>query len=86
LRFNPFLIAIAIFIYFAATNEYRLVLMQERGRQFGFWDWVRTASGQRPPADETGEDEVVISPPPYERGPSARSRLSEDTQNPFGNA
>ncbi len=78
------LVAIAIFIYFAATNEYRMVLMQERGRQFGFWDWVRAASGQRPPAgDPGGEDEVIISPPPYERGPSERSRLSEDTESPF---
>lgn len=83
--FSPMLIALGFFIHYSASQEYRMVLIQERGRQFGFWDWVRAASGQRPPADEAGDDEVIISPPPYKRGPSARSRLSEDTRDPFDN-
>lgn len=77
------LIAIGIFIYFAANQEYRMVLMQERGRPFGFWDWVRTASGQQGPVEEVDEDQVIISPPPYKRGPASRSKLSEDTHDPF---
>ena len=80
-----FLIAIGIFIYFAANQEYRMVLIQERGRPTGFWDWVRTASGQQAPAEEVDQDQVTISPPPYERGPSSRSSLSEDTHNPLDN-
>ena len=83
--FDPMLIVIAFFIHFAASQEYRIVLMQERGRQFGFWDWVRTASGQPPDTADSDSDEVVISPPPYERGPSSRSRLSEDSGSPFDN-
>lgn len=79
------LVAIAIFIYFAAGQEYRLVLMQERGRQFDFWDWARTASGSRPQQDPaSGDDQVVISPPPYRRGPASKSRLIEDDESPFG--
>jgi hypothetical protein len=82
---EPLFIAVGIFIYFAANQEYRMVLMQERGRPFGFWDWVRKASGQQTAAEEVDQDQVTISPPPYERGPSSRSSLSEDTNNPLDN-
>ncbi len=77
-------IAIGIFIYIAAGQEYRIVQMQERGRQAGFWDWVRTASGNRPQRDPSDADQVVISPPPYSRGPSSRSPLTEDDEGPSG--
>jgi Zn-dependent protease len=77
--------ALGLFIYFAANQEYRMVLMQERGRPFGFWDWVRKASGQQTAAEKVDQDQVTISPPPYERGPSSRSSLSEDTHNPLDN-
>jgi len=79
---NFFLVAIAFFIHYAATQEYRMVLIQERGRPFTFWDWARAAAG-RPPEDEADNDEVIISPPPYERGPASRSRLSEDDSPHF---
>ncbi len=62
---NWFLLAIAIFIYFAAGAEYRMVLMQEayRRRNSAPWPFPGHARPQR------GEDglEVTVGPPPYSR-------------------
>ena len=57
------LVAIAVFIYFAAGSEYRMVALQEsmspfyRAPNFGF--------GQPPPRPDMNS-EVYVSPPPYE--------------------
>lgn len=84
IRYGEFIfIAIAIFIYFAASQEYRMVLMQERGRRFGIWDWINQAAGRPQPPRADEDDQVLISPPPYEKGPSSRSRLTEDDDNPM---
>lgn len=69
------LIAIAVFIYFAAGSEYRMVAMQEstspfsRGPGFGF---------QQPPPRPNVYDHVVVSPPPYETPSSHRRRSPRD--------
>lgn len=82
------LIILAIFLYYVANKEYRAVLAQERGRNYGFWDWVSMAAGQRQPTKEESidDDQVVISPPPYKKGPASHSRISEDHQDSFGNS
>ena len=81
---EPVFFFLGIFLYFIAGREYRMVEIQEHGRRFSFWDWVRTASGNPPPPQDAGdEDQVIISPPPYKRGPASRSRISEDTKGPF---
>lgn len=67
-QFNLFLIAIAIFIYFAAGAEYRTVAVQETiGRRF-----YRPSAPPSPPPQaqqsfQSGDREFTVSPPPYER-------------------
>ena len=79
-------IAIAFFIYSAAGNEYRMVQVQEAAKQqgFGFDPW--------PPLEHQGnvytsDDKVIISPPPYEKGPDSETEIhsSDDDDNPFTN-
>lgn len=61
---NLILMAIALFIYFAAGAEWRMVVMQERMRRaadpFGY-----DRSGGIPPSAQ--DDHVLVSPPPYAR-------------------
>ena len=65
---NIFLILIAVFIYQAAGAEYRMVRMQESPPS-PFWPpWVVQ---QEPMTYD--EDEVTVSPPPYERSRPASS-------------
>lgn len=56
------LLAVTVFVFWAAEMEYRLVRAEERMRQAGFW-WV--VPGAEPPLSV--QDRVVISPPPYRR-------------------
>jgi Zn-dependent protease len=68
--FNLMLLAIAVFIYYAANAEYRMVMAQERFRQTGDNPFENLFGGtfrQQPPPTEQEEDEVVVSPPPYAR-------------------
>ncbi len=85
------LVAIAIFIYIAAGNEYRMVQMealasQQRRRGAGHWPPFAP-----PPAPPTGwstdanDDRAIVSPPPYDHGPDQEAELREERQdNPFG--
>lgn len=71
---NIFLILIAVFIYQAAGAEYRMVRMQEAARTPPMWPpWA----GQQQPM-QYDEDEVTVSPPPYER-----SRPASSTDRPL---
>lgn len=82
-------IAIAFFIFIAAGNEYRYVQMQEsrKRRPDG---WPPFGFGPPPPPHtgswaETEDDQVVISPPPYEKGPEQRIDVQVDSKgNPLG--
>lgn len=56
------LLAVAIFVFWAAEMEYRMVRAEERMRQAGFW-WM----AQDPEPPPATDDRVVISPPPYRR-------------------
>jgi Zn-dependent protease len=63
------LLLIAVFVYQAAEQEYRLVQMEEtRG-----FDPFRVFWTPEPPP--VPQDEVRVSPPPYERGRDRRSDL-----------
>jgi hypothetical protein len=60
-----------------------MVRMQEQIRQgFEFWQWPR--SGERW-KEEDPQDEVIISPPPYEDGPDRRSDIRSSDDDPFRN-
>lgn len=82
------LIAIAFFIYIAAGNEYRAVRMQEAAKRGGFREWPPFFASPPPPpppppyaggdADGDGENAVIVSPPPYERGPPRRTEIHEE--------
>jgi Zn-dependent protease len=76
------LIAIAFFIYSAAGAECRMVEQDEmlRRQKQGIWPFFG-APIDRPPASP--EDEVIISPPPYERGPDRRAEIQPHDDNPF---
>ncbi|TAN37342.1 MAG: hypothetical protein EPN23_05780 [Verrucomicrobia bacterium] len=70
---NPLLVVIAVFIYFAAGAEYRMVLMQEMSRQAPpIWPWIWNQSPPTPPPDE---NDVVVSPPPFRRERAKRISL-----------
>jgi Zn-dependent protease len=73
------LIAIAFFIYIAAGNEYRSVLMQEAAKRGGFASWPPFFTPPRPPPRAGGGDDitdaVIVSPPPYEDGPPRRAEI-----------
>lgn len=66
LKVNIFLILIAIFIYQAAGAEYRMVRIQEASRHQQYGPWA-------PPIEKIWpyEDEIIVSPPPYRRGPAS---------------
>ena len=61
---NWILVFIAFFIFIAAGNEYRIVVLQEAAKTGRApWRGFENVYG----ADER-EDRVVVGPPPYERG------------------
>lgn len=72
---------IAVFIFIAADREYRLVRLQEAAQQQAspFWPFQVLQGGKA-----EAEDKVVISPPPYRRGPDSESDLRvQRRRNPF---
>lgn len=76
------LMLVSYFIFSAAGQEYKLVQMQDRMRRgqpppFPFPFFTAT-----PPPDDPVEDRVVISPPPYERGPAVESDVRPGRQPP----
>jgi len=84
LLLNPhrwILVAIAFFIYIAAGHEYRLVQIQEAAKRQGFGTW--TPFGQQWNSHDDDE-KVLISPPPYERGPGSKADIHlSDDDDPF---
>ena len=78
------LIVIAFFIFVSAGNEYRHVQMQEAARRQGFGAWPPFDAPSASNADE--DDQVTISPPPYEKGPGTRTEIHPaDDNSPFRN-
>lgn len=74
------LVAIAIFVYIAAGNEYRFVEMQERARGFGGF----SPDDDDPTEGGAGDDQVSIGPPPYESKRKSRSEIHPVDDDPFG--
>lgn len=81
---NPFMIFIALFIFIYGNHEYRMVQIEELMRQRGF--------GEAPPPFSSGPDTpvddhtVLISPPPYAKGPAQRTEIQREQPargNPF---
>jgi Zn-dependent protease len=72
------LVMIAFFIFIAAGNEYRYVQMQEAARGFGGPPPFGFPPADDDPDGDVPGDEVLISPPPYEKGSETRARLHED--------
>ena len=65
------LIIIAVFIYYAAGAECRMVMAHEQIKrqqeeQFAFWI-RKNQQNQTPPPRVYGDDEVIVGPPPYEK-------------------
>jgi hypothetical protein len=81
-----FMVAIAFFVFTAAGNELRMV-MAETARRQGWqnpWSMFTGAMGGNPPPVEPRDDEQVrISPPPYERGPDRKADIKPDRNDPF---
>lgn len=70
---NFMLILIAVFIYFSASMEYRMALMQEMSQQappLWSWFWNQPPAGLPP-----DENDVVVSPPPFRRERAKRIGL-----------
>ena len=79
-------VVIAFFIFTAAGNEYRMVKMQEEAKQRGGFNLWPPIYDEPPPLpdDDTGRNQVIISPPPYEKGPTRKTDIhSTDEDDPF---
>lgn len=74
------MIAIAFFIYSAAGAEYRMVAREEAYRQQKHSSWPFFGDSANDPAPD---DQVIISPPPYERGPNRRAEIQPHKDDPF---
>lgn len=84
-RSEWFLVAIAFYIYHAAEQEYRMVKQQEAASAWGFATEpeYEFESAQ---ADPAADDRVVISPPPYKKGPGSTADIHHaEEDNPFTN-
>jgi Zn-dependent protease len=68
MKFNIFLILIAIFIYQAAGSEYRMVRIQEASRGGPFGQWMKT---DQPWSYEN--EEITVSPPPFRKDRTSRA-------------
>jgi Zn-dependent protease len=73
------LVAIAIFVYVMAENEYRHVEMQERGKGRGGFP----PCGDDAWGNGANDDKVSISPPPYGRGRKSKSEIRPADEDPF---
>jgi len=76
----PLSVVIAVFIFFLARAEYRQVQMQELRHQpppvfQWMWSNVRRPPQQPPPA-EPADNEVIISPPPWQRKGSTHTEAT----------
>ena len=81
---DPVLVAIAILIYILAGREYRAVELQEKAQTFGF-GFSPFGQSQPDTADIDG-DEVVVGPPPYERGSGSKTpihHVHDQRKNPW---
>jgi Zn-dependent protease len=69
------LVLIAFFIYTAAGNEYRMVQIQEAAKNQGFGIWPPFGNFWGQDTSYSSDDKVIISPPPYKKGPDDEAEL-----------
>lgn len=70
------LLAVSVFIFLAAGSEYRMERVQEHIRRMrGGWPYP---FGEEPPPEQESGGRVLISPPPYARGPLEVSNVLPD--------
>lgn len=77
----PMLVVIAVFIFFSARAEYRQVLMQEMQHQPPpIFQWMWSSASQRPrpppPPPTATDNDVIVSPPPWERKSGTRTNVT----------
>jgi Zn-dependent protease len=72
------LVFMAFFLYSIAKKEYFQVVMEEQRRRGGVGEWPPFSGGNADP-----DDRVLISPPPYERGPAQESEIRPVKDGPF---
>lgn len=77
---NWILLLISIFVFFVAGHESRMVARDEKYRQDRSTSWDRTGNLW---SDTEDGDDVIISPPPYRRGPDAHAEIREEREDPF---
>jgi Zn-dependent protease len=80
---NLIMVAIAFFIYTAAGSEYRMVQMQEAAKRQGFGGWSPFDAFWNENIQEDPEDKVIISPPPFKKGPDSEADLRPFKKDPF---
>ncbi len=73
-------VALAFFIYSIAGKEFEMVKMEEAMRQHGFESW---ASPFEPSHDDDNTEKVIISPPPYVKGPGSSSDVKHPGNDDF---
>ncbi len=79
---HPWLIFIAIFVFFSAGREYRMVQMQEAAKHPGHKSWPPFFA-QEP---EEPVDKVIIGPPPYGGKKKSEADVHQERDdNPFTN-
>ena len=85
-RSEWFLVAIAFYIYNAADQEYRMVKKEELASAWGFVADTEEEAFESAQASPGNDNRVVISPPPYKKGPGSTADIHHtDEDNPFTN-
>jgi Zn-dependent protease len=81
---NLMLVIIAVFIYISASAEYRQVLMQEMSHRpppLFQWFWNNMTSRRpAPPPNAPLDNDVTVSPPPWQRRSRTRTELKPDDE------
>lgn len=70
-----------IFIYSGASGELRAAILEETMRKEG--SWAYQYEGDNTSYTTNPSDSVIISPPPYEKGPAKETKILPDKQDHF---
>ena len=73
---NLLLLLIAVFVFFLAGREARVVAREEARKQSRSTSWDRTGNLWSDPGE--GSDRATISPPPYRHEPDAHVEIKEE--------
>jgi len=85
------LLFIAVFLYFVAGREYRMLRMEQAMRNMGagggfnMADLFGNGPSQQQTYDTHEDDRVTISPPPYAKGKGSTTEIHPEKKSPFDN-